>query len=86
MLWNISVASKAFVLLYVLQLAKENPLKLDLPAIKLGENEDVTEEAVSTTLKRALSTFSTLQAHDGHWPGDYGGPMFLMPGLVLPLV
>lgn len=73
------------MLLYVLQLAKENPLKLDLPAIKLGENEDVTEEAVSTTLKRVLSTFSTLQAHDGHWPGDYGGPMFLMPGLVLPL-
>ncbi|PRQ51824.1 putative cycloartenol synthase [Rosa chinensis] len=20
-------------------------------------------------------------AHDGHWPGDYGGPMFLLPGL-----
>ncbi|KAL8499871.1 hypothetical protein ACS0TY_019757 [Phlomoides rotata] len=23
------------------------------------------------------------QAKDGHWPGDYGGPMFLLPGLVL---
>ena len=57
---------------------------LDLPAIKLDENEDVTEEAVATTLKRAISRFSTLQAHDGHWPGDYGGPMFLIPGLVLP--
>jgi cycloartenol synthase len=76
---------RAFGLLYVLQFAKENPLKLDLPAIKLEENEDVTEEAVSTSLKKAISRFSTLQAHDGHWPGDYGGPMFLMPGLVLTL-
>lgn len=71
-------------LFYTLQFAKENPLEIDLPAIKLGEHEDVTEEAVSTTLKRAISRFSTLQAHDGHWPGDYGGPMFLMPGLVPP--
>ncbi|KAG2648439.1 hypothetical protein PVAP13_1NG028036 [Panicum virgatum] len=68
-----------------LQFAKENPLNLDLPAIKLDENEDVTEEAVATTLKRAISRFSTLQAHDGHWPGDYGGPMFLMPGLIITL-
>ncbi|EMS58951.1 hypothetical protein TRIUR3_34848 [Triticum urartu] len=66
------------------QFAKANPLELDLPAVKLEEHEDVTEEVVSTTLKRAISRLSTLQAHDGHWPGDYGGPMFLMPGLVLP--
>lgn len=24
-----------------------------------------------------------LQTEDGHWSGDYGGPMFLMPGLVI---
>ncbi|KAM0903334.1 hypothetical protein ACQ4PT_018706 [Festuca glaucescens] len=64
-----------------IQFAKEKSLKFDLPAIKLEENEDVTEEAVSTSLKKAISRFSSLQAHDGHWPGDYGGPMFLMPGL-----
>ena len=22
---------------------------------------------------------------DGHWPGDYGGPMFLFPGLIITL-
>lgn len=21
-----------------------------------------------------------LQAEDGHWAGDYGGPLFLLPG------
>ncbi|KAF7010231.1 hypothetical protein CFC21_024672 [Triticum aestivum] len=67
------------------QFAKANPLELDLLAVKLEEREDVTEEVVSTTLKRAISRLSTLQAHDGHWPGDYGGPMFLMPGLIITL-
>jgi cycloartenol synthase len=67
-----------------MQFTKENPLELDLSVIKLDEHEDVTVEVVSTTLKRAISRFSTVQAHDGHWPGDYGGPMFLMAGLVPP--
>jgi squalene/oxidosqualene cyclase-like protein len=26
-----------------------------------------------------------LQCDDGHWAGDYGGPMFLMPGLIIVL-
>lgn len=66
----------------LMQFSKENPLELDFPIIKLQDHEDVTEEAVLTSLRRAISRISTLQAHDGHWPGDYGGPMFLLPGLV----
>lgn len=31
---------------------------------------------------RALSFYEMLQCEDGHWAGDYGGPMFLMPGLI----
>ena len=27
--------------------------------------------------------YKHLQAHDGHWPGEYGGPMFLLPGLAI---
>lgn len=67
------------------QFEKENPLELSLPHIRLGEHDAVTEEAVTTSLRRAVSRHSTLQAHDGHWPGDYGGPMFLMPGLIIAL-
>lgn len=26
---------------------------------------------------------SMLQMDDGHFPGDYGGPMFLLPGLII---
>ncbi|XP_073116803.1 cycloartenol synthase isoform X1 [Elaeis guineensis] len=72
-------------LLMQLQFAKENPLEINFPHIKLEDHQDVTEEVVLTSLRRAISCYSTLQAHDGHWPGDYGGPMFLMPGLIVAL-
>ncbi|KAJ3699987.1 hypothetical protein LUZ61_003692 [Rhynchospora tenuis] len=72
-------------LLMRLQFARLNPLELDLPVIKLEENEQVTEEKVANSLRRAISRYSTLQADDGHWAGDYGGPMFLLPGLIISL-
>ncbi|XP_038973506.1 cycloartenol Synthase-like isoform X3 [Phoenix dactylifera] len=72
-------------LLMRLQFAKENPLEINLSNIELEDHEDVTEEVVLTSLRRAISCYSTLQAHDGHWPGDYGGPLFLMPGLIIVL-
>ena len=36
-------------------------------------------------LRSGLSFYETLQAPDGHFPGDYGGPMFLLPGLLITL-
>ena len=50
--------------------------------MKVKSEEELSEEAVQTTLRRALTFYSTLQADDGFWPGDYGGPLFLLPGLV----
>eukprot|EP01125_Pyxidicula_operculata_P010681 TRINITY_DN3518_c0_g1_i1.p1 TRINITY_DN3518_c0_g1~~TRINITY_DN3518_c0_g1_i1.p1 ORF type:complete len:776 (-),score=192.12 TRINITY_DN3518_c0_g1_i1:88-2415(-) len=32
--------------------------------------------------KNSLEFYSKLQLEDGHWGNDYGGPMFLLPGLV----
>ncbi|CBI16773.3 unnamed protein product, partial [Vitis vinifera] len=69
-----------------LQLAKEKPCgKKLVVAIKVGDEEEISEEAVATTLRKALSFYSTLQVEDGHWPNDYGGPLFLLPGLVIGL-
>ncbi|XWS19211.1 hypothetical protein CRYUN_Cryun32bG0111600 [Craigia yunnanensis] len=72
-------------LLMRIQFAKEKQFVTNLPQVKLKEFEDVKEEAIVTTLRRALNFYSTIQADDGHWPGDYGGPMFLLPGLVITL-
>ena len=38
--------------------------------------------AASAALK-AAEFYMRLQCDDGHWGGDYGGPMFLMPGIVI---
>ncbi|XP_075870113.1 lanosterol synthase [Nelusetta ayraudi] len=41
-----------------------------------------THTAVDTALK-GMKFYSGLQAEDGHWAGDYGGPLFLLPGLLI---
>eukprot|EP00762_Andalucia_godoyi_P007982 ANDGO_03489.mRNA.1 Cycloartenol synthase len=33
--------------------------------------------------RAAAQFYATIQTADGHWAGDYGGPMFLLPGLVM---
>lgn len=79
LLWRQFVVIIFFALV---QFAKENPHEMDYSIIRIQDDENVTEAALETVLRKAISRISTLQAHDGHWPGDYGGPMFLLPGLV----
>ena len=50
--------------------------------MRVKSEEEITEEVVTTTLRRGLRFYSTLQVEDGFWPGDGGGPLFLLPGLV----
>lgn len=76
-------------LLMRLQYAKQNNqgkhrLRLP-PAKKLEEKDEVTEEMVLASLRRALDQFSSLQSDDGCWPGDFSGVMFIMPGLLFAL-
>jgi cycloartenol synthase len=33
--------------------------------------------------RHGINYYQHIQEDDGHWAGDYGGPMFLMPGLVI---
>ncbi|WOH12122.1 hypothetical protein DCAR_0831621 [Daucus carota subsp. sativus] len=72
-------------LLMRIQFAHENRDRVVLPRVDVKDIDDISEEKVTATLRRALSFHSTLQAHDGHWPGDYCGPQLFMPGLVITL-
>ncbi|PBK72268.1 terpene synthase [Armillaria solidipes] len=51
-------------------------LPTDLPALPRAKNP--LEAA-----QNGYTFYKNLQCHDGHWPGEYGGPMFLLPGLVI---
>lgn len=42
-----------------------------------------TADAVKGHLESGMAFHSMLQMDDGHFPGDYGGPMFLLPGLLI---
>ncbi|KAK6944645.1 Squalene cyclase, N-terminal [Dillenia turbinata] len=66
-------------------LTKENPIGPIPEAAKVKEIEELTEEAITTTLRRAISFYSTIQAHDGHWPAESAGPPFFLQPLVIAL-
>jgi hypothetical protein len=66
---------------FCLQLAKENNFSL----VQKAKNEtpvDINPNTVSQILRKALSYFSAIQAHDGHWPGDFPGPLFTTATMV----
>lgn len=54
------------------------------PQEPLPEGEP-SAQRVEAHLKGGISFYECLQQDDGHMPGDYGGPMFLLPGLVIAL-
>lgn len=65
-----------------MQLAKENNFSLDLQKSKNETTVDTDLPTVTEVLKKALSYFSAIQAHDGHWPGDFPGPLFTTATMV----
>nr|ALM02366.1 lanosterol synthase [Wolfiporia cocos]ALM02367.1 lanosterol synthase [Wolfiporia cocos]AVK93175.1 lanosterol synthase [Wolfiporia cocos] len=51
-------------------------IPLNLPALPPPKN-------ALDAARNGYKFYKHLQDADGHWPGEYGGPMFLMPGLVI---
>ncbi|KAK5861478.1 hypothetical protein PBY51_022872 [Eleginops maclovinus] len=60
---------------------------LEAHSLGLDTSNFVSESpAAHTAVEAALKGmhfYSQLQAEDGHWAGDYGGPLFLLPGLLI---
>lgn len=48
------------------------------------KNAEIRQSATTQdTFTKGARFYASLQESDGHWPGDYGGPHFLNPGLVI---
>lgn len=50
---------------------------------QIPQSENPEAQKVTDALIKGMNYFSCLQSEDGHWPGDYGGPLFLLPGLLI---
>ncbi|KAL8554125.1 hypothetical protein ACS0TY_002376 [Phlomoides rotata] len=70
-------------LLWRIQFLHEKNFKQTIPQVRVGDDEDVTYEAVTATLRRAALFLSALQASDGHWPAENAGPLYFLPPLVM---
>ncbi|KAL2467392.1 Amyrin synthase LUP2 [Abeliophyllum distichum] len=69
-----------------IQLIKESGIDLlSIPPMRLDKNEEVSYEAATTAVKKALRLNLALQASDGHWPAENAGPMIFTPPLIIAL-
>ncbi|EEB97513.1 hypothetical protein MPER_03149, partial [Moniliophthora perniciosa FA553] len=53
----------------------------------LGLATDLPESGSATdsfsAAKKGYEFYKNLQANDGHWPGEYGGTLFMLPAIVI---
>ncbi|KAD7479020.1 hypothetical protein E3N88_02156 [Mikania micrantha] len=68
------------------KLIKESGIDLlSEPPMRVGQEEDVSYEAVTTTVRKAIRLNRAIQAWDGHWPAEIAGPHFFTPPLIMAL-
>lgn len=95
---NVENARKAFVrgregpggknhsgdeLLRLQALKKLEAAKISVPSGILYRKEPVPKERLEGNLRAAVKFYEALQQESGFWAGDYGGPLFLFPALVV---
>eukprot|EP00040_Diaphanoeca_grandis_P034707 m.216523 g.216523 ORF g.216523 m.216523 type:complete len:721 (-) comp33210_c0_seq1:416-2578(-) len=84
--WSLEVTEGRQVWTYDAKTPRQNPAA---SAYFLGEDiskllPDLPKpKTISDSLRNAIKFFSGIQTDDGHWAGDYGGPMFLLPGYAI---
>ncbi|KAI8001537.1 Beta-amyrin synthase [Camellia lanceoleosa] len=66
-----------------MQLKKESNIDLSPPPVRLGEEEEVTYDAATIALRKAVRLNCAIQTKDGHWAAENAGPMFFTPPLLI---
>jgi len=64
------------------QILREKNFTQTIPRVVIEDEEDITNEKVTTVLRRAANHLSALQSSDGHWPAQIAGLLGLIPPLV----
>jgi squalene/oxidosqualene cyclase-like protein len=59
--------------------APSSPGQPTLPLEVTSRSDEPNTDRAALAIERALGNLARLQGEDGAWPGDYGGPMFLLP-------
>ncbi|CAN0864492.1 Beta-amyrin synthase [Linum grandiflorum] len=74
-------------LLWRMQFLREKNFKQTIPPVRIedDEEEEISSEKATITVKRGAHFFSALQSSDGHWPAENTGGLFFLPPLVLSL-
>ncbi|KAJ0594233.1 putative beta-amyrin synthase [Helianthus annuus] len=70
-------------LLWRMQFLREKQFEQMIAQVKIEDDEEISYEKATTTLKRAVNFFAALQADDGHWPAENAGPLYFMQPLVM---
>nr|QZP11051.1 oxidosqualene cyclase 6 [Euphorbia tirucalli] len=65
------------------QLIKENQIDLSTAGVRLGEDEEISNETMEIVVRKAVRFCSAIQASDGHWPSEFSGQLFLLPPLII---
>jgi lanosterol synthase len=50
---------------------------------KKAKSHHKEEQRLIDGILNGMEYFAQLQSDEGHWAGDYGGPLFLLPGLLI---
>uniref|UniRef100_A0A7N0VL64 Terpene cyclase/mutase family member n=1 Tax=Kalanchoe fedtschenkoi TaxID=63787 RepID=A0A7N0VL64_KALFE len=65
------------------QFLKERNFKQSIPQVRVQDGEEITCEAATSALRRAVRYYAALQASDGHWPAENAGPLYFTAPLVM---
>ncbi|WVY93593.1 hypothetical protein V8G54_032681 [Vigna mungo] len=69
--------------LWRFQILREKEFRQTIRKVKIEDDEEITWEKATQSIKRASHYLSALQTSDGHWPAQLGGSNFFIPIMII---